>query len=126
MPLSAHVGVTNLVTLLPRPSVILRYAGDAMMQLSGQHLAGYFGPRKRQHNVVTKVVNSSCRLTGSTDLFDEASEQGLPGGLAAARRPAYGLNGVSYFGKVRLDMCISRCESAIAWLLKHVASSASH
>ncbi len=48
-----------------------------------------------------------CRLTGSADLFDEAFKQGLPGGLAAGRRPAYGLNGASYFGKVTPVICVS-------------------
>ena len=50
--------------------------------------------------ICRQEVCCCCRLTGSADLFDAASETGLPGGLAAGRRPAYGLNGASYFGKV--------------------------
>ena len=40
------------------------------------------------------------RITGSADLFAGCYNSGLPGGLAAARRPCFGLNSVSYLGKV--------------------------
>lgn len=39
------------------------------------------------------------RLMGSADLFAARWDGRLPGGLAAGRRPAYGLNGITYVGK---------------------------
>ena len=42
-----------------------------------------------------------ARLTGSADIFAARWDGGLPGGLAAGRRPAYGLNSVNYLGRVR-------------------------
>ena len=41
------------------------------------------------------------RITGSADLFAGCYDSGLPGGLAAARRPCFGLNSISYLGKVQ-------------------------
>ncbi len=79
-------------------------------------LLGVWHSRKWLQHVVT-AVGDSCRLTGSADLFDEAFKQGLPGGLAAGRRPAYGLNGASYFGKVTPVICVSAgavCVSVLA------------
>jgi len=37
----------------------------------------------------------AMRLTGSADIFEAAWEEGLPGNLAAARRPAFSYNAVS-------------------------------
>ncbi|CAL8460737.1 g268 [Coccomyxa elongata] len=41
----------------------------------------------------------ATRITGSADLFAARWDGGLPGGLAAGRRPAFGLNGTTYLGK---------------------------
>ena len=72
-----------------------------------------------------------CRLTGSADLFNAVAETGLPGGLAAGRRPTYGLNGASYFGKVssltnapseaKFDMFIDKASVQVPLSGEHVA-----
>ena len=47
----------------------------------------------------------AARLTGSADIFAARWDGGLPGGLAAGRRPAFGLNSVNFLGRVRDMRC---------------------
>lgn len=48
------------------------------------------------------------RVTGSADLFAARWDGWLPGGLAAGRRPAFGLNGTTYLGKVSRGAAYSK------------------
>ena len=77
---------------------------------------------KRSHGTMTGI--QCCRLVGSADLFEAAIGEGLPGGLAAGRRPAFGLNSINYFGKVlpSASVCLSLCHADlfIPLLMAHV------
>ena len=55
-----------------------------------------------------------CRITGSADLLAADWEGGLPGTLAAGRRPSFGLNFVAAVGQDSMDQVVgslmSSCE----------------
>lgn len=95
----------------------------------------HWGVWMQRNNAFTRTMHSlilqgtlglssevATRLAGSPDIFAAQWDTGMPGNLAAGRRPAHGINCVSTLGMTPLKTMADEC----AWLLGEAGAQPSN